>query len=88
MHVMYCANLGVSNRLSLRFSMIYNKAELGRSSILETTVNPMDKVASTKSKADIAAKRKRLEKYKLFFEEHRDKYSADDIDLIRKCFVS
>ena len=90
MDLMYCANLGLSGRQSLHFSAIYDVAELGRGSILETTVNPMDKMPrNTKSKADTnAARRKQLEKYKLFFEKHRNKYSDDDIDLIRKCFIS
>jgi len=57
--------------------------------MLETTLNPMDKMPNTKSNADVnAAKRKKLEKYKLFFENHRSKYSDDDIDLIRKCVIT
>ena len=87
---MYCANLGLSSRQSLRFSAIYDSAELGRGSIIETTVNPMDKMLrNTKSKADMnAARRKQLEKYKLFFEKHKNKYTDDDIDLIRNYFIS
>ena len=85
---MYCAILDLY-RPYLRFGSIYDTAGLGQGSILETTLNPMITMPNTKSKADInAAKRKKLEKYKSFFEKHRNKYSDGDIDLIRKYLIS
>ena len=70
--------------------MIYGNTDLSRGSVLENVANPMDKMPHvTKSKADITAtNRKQLDKYKMFFEKHKDKYSDDDIDFIRKYLIS